>query len=181
MNHIVFWPLLAYWIFKKVAFSDAVALEAVTRRIVQEMTGFHSEPEESGRPETQNPLWKQFVQRVHTSLSRPISVDTTLEKHAYMQHKNIDCREDPLAWWKENTAHLPHLQNLAKKYLSIPATSVPAERVFSKAGEAIQARQSNLKPENVNNYDTVFEQKFSTVFCLKIAGSRLSCKICDPF
>ncbi len=67
-----------------------------------------------------------------------------------MQHKNIDCHEYPLHWWKENSSHLPHLNNLAKKYLCMPGTSVSAERVFSKAGEIVQARRSNLMPENVD-------------------------------
>jgi len=38
---------------------------------------------------------------------------------------------------------------LAKRYLCIPATLVPAEQVFSVAGEIVNKRGS-LKPENVN-------------------------------
>ena len=74
--NIVFWPLLAYWIQGCV-----LALEAVTRRIVQEMTGFHPstpEPEQSGRPETQNPLWKHLYTRnaiqEHILSCRPFSL-----------------------------------------------------------------------------------------------------------
>ena len=83
-------------------------------------------------------------------MSRTASVDMTVEKQQYLQHKNIDRHEDPLDWWKENSSHLPHLQMLARKYLCIPGTSVPSERVFSKAGEIVQARRSNLKPKNVD-------------------------------
>ena len=73
-----------------------------------------------------------------------------VEKQQYLQHTNIDHHEDPLAWWKHNPFHLPLLQELAKKYLCIPSTSVPAEMLFSKAGELVSARRSNVKPKNVN-------------------------------
>jgi len=44
----------------------------------------------------------------------------------------------------------PHLQQLAKKYICIPATSVAAEQLFSKAGKPISKRKACLKPKNVN-------------------------------
>ena len=103
------------------------------------------------RPITENPLWKQFDQRVHASMpQRTLGVDVTVEKQQYLQHKNIDCHEDPLHWWKQNSFHLPQLQDLAKKYLCIPGTSVPSERLFSKAGEVVVARKSAIKPKNVD-------------------------------
>ena len=44
------------------------------------------------------------------------------------------------------------LQHVAMKYLCIPGTSVPAERLFSKAGELVSARRNRLKPKHVNTY-----------------------------
>ena len=73
-----------------------------------------------------------------------------MEMRHYLQEKNIPHHDDPLAWWKERAAQYPHLQQLAKKYLCIPATSVAAERLFSKAGELISKRRACLKPKNVN-------------------------------
>jgi len=44
---------------------------------------------------------------------------------------------DPLVWWKQNATCYPYLASLARKYLTIPATSVPAERAFSLTGHIL--------------------------------------------
>ena len=36
-----------------------------------------------------------------------------------------------LAWWKEHEMFYPHMSMVVKKYLTIPASSVASERVFS--------------------------------------------------
>lgn len=56
---------------------------------------------------------------------------------------------DVLQWWK-NQVDLPLLSALAKSYLSIPATSVPSERVFSTAGDIVTAKRSLLHPDHVD-------------------------------
>ena len=42
------------------------------------------------------------------------------------------------------------MAKLAKKYLSIPATSVRSERVFSSGGYIVNNFRSRLLPEHVN-------------------------------
>jgi len=39
---------------------------------------------------------------------------------------------------------------LAKKYLSVVATSVPCERLFSEAGQVISQKRNRLSPDRVN-------------------------------
>ena len=50
-----------------------------------------------------------------------------------------------LRWWKDNASTYPSLYLAVKATLSIPATSVPAERIFSLAGFIISKRRSQLK------------------------------------
>ena len=57
--------------------------------------------------------------------------------------------DSPLEWWTNHT-RFPYLSVLAKKYLAVPATSVPAERAFSIAGHIVSQKRSCLLPENVN-------------------------------
>uniref|UniRef100_A0A9J8BL29 BED-type domain-containing protein n=1 Tax=Cyprinus carpio carpio TaxID=630221 RepID=A0A9J8BL29_CYPCA len=56
----------------------------------------------------------------------------------------------PLKWWRDNAGRYPILYSLAKTYLCIPATSVPSERVFSTAGDIVNAQRSLLLPCNVD-------------------------------
>ena len=55
---------------------------------------------------------------------------------------------DPMKWWKTYCVQLPFLSLLARKYLCIPATSVPSERAFSVSGNIITSKRSCLHPEN---------------------------------
>lgn len=46
----------------------------------------------------------------------------------------------------------PRLSLLVKKYLSIPASSVPSERVFSIAGQVVSKKRSRMHPSNVDMF-----------------------------
>lgn len=72
------------------------------------------------------------------------------EVEQYRGMPSISLQDDPLKWWKENSFRFPKLSVLAKHYLCIPASSVPSERVFSKAGELVNDRRASLKPNIVD-------------------------------
>jgi hypothetical protein len=57
---------------------------------------------------------------------------------------------NPLNWWREHECEYPLLSQLAKRYLCVPGTSVPSERVFSTAGDIITAQRSTLTPEHLD-------------------------------
>lgn len=59
-------------------------------------------------------------------------------------------RCDPLTWWKIHKVNFLNISRLARKYLCIPATSVPSERVFSTGGNVVTCQRSALKPATVN-------------------------------
>ena len=56
---------------------------------------------------------------------------------------------DPLVWWKGEGGRFPNLAHLAQKYLTVCGTSVPSERIFSRAGWVTNHRY-RLSPENVD-------------------------------
>ena len=57
---------------------------------------------------------------------------------------------NPLGWWKEHDKMYPRFATLARRYMAVPGTSVPSERVFSTAGDIVTASRSCLTPENVD-------------------------------
>ncbi len=54
---------------------------------------------------------------------------------------------DALKYWAVNDSQSPELAQLAKEFLTIPATSAPSERVWSRAARVIRAKRSCLNPE----------------------------------
>lgn len=50
----------------------------------------------------------------------------------------------PLLFWRQKGDQWPTLRSVARKYLAIPATSVPSEQIFSLASRMLTARRSML-------------------------------------
>ncbi|XP_030011319.1 zinc finger BED domain-containing protein 1-like [Sphaeramia orbicularis] len=77
------------------------------------------------------------------------TADAIVEVERYLAENNLRRNEDPLEYWHTQKHVYPHLYHLALRFLCSPASSVPCERVFSKAGEVISKRRNRLKPETV--------------------------------
>lgn len=59
---------------------------------------------------------------------------------------------DPLEWWwqRKQEGIFHQFLPVVRKFLCVPATSVPSEQLFSKAGELISARRNRLSPSIVD-------------------------------
>ena len=75
---------------------------------------------------------------------------TSEEFEKYLKEFPLKSSENCLEWWAKNKHTYPNLAKLATQYLCVPATSVPAEQVFSVAGEIVNTKRASLKPENVD-------------------------------
>ena len=58
--------------------------------------------------------------------------------------------EGALNWWKQNHVSYPNVAKTAKKYLCVPASSVPSERIFSLCGNILNKKRASLAPENLD-------------------------------
>ena len=58
--------------------------------------------------------------------------------------------DNDLLWWKNNSSQFPLMKHLARKYLSVPATSCASERAASTSGNVVTNYRTRLLPENVN-------------------------------
>ena len=59
-------------------------------------------------------------------------------------------KAESLTWWRKMEPIFPYFSVLARKYLCVPASSVPCERVFSITGHLVSRRRAALSPENIN-------------------------------
>lgn len=78
------------------------------------------------------------------------SSDSIILMRQYIESKVLPMDTDPIEYWSSQSQFPSAFADFAKKILCIPATSVPSERIFSKTGQVISERRSNLKPKNVN-------------------------------
>nr|XP_039255510.1 E3 SUMO-protein ligase ZBED1-like [Styela clava] len=81
--------------------------------------------------------------------SSPNNEDLILGQINWYIQKKIGGNAIPMEWWSENRTEAEYLFALAKKYLCIPATSAPAERVFSSAGLTIGKLRTRLTGKHV--------------------------------
>lgn len=68
----------------------------------------------------------------------------------YLAQPAVDINEDPLQWWRTHKSLFPVLARLARKFLCIPASSAPVERVWSTAGNVVTQKRARLSDELVD-------------------------------
>uniref|UniRef100_H3ARX0 BED-type domain-containing protein n=1 Tax=Latimeria chalumnae TaxID=7897 RepID=H3ARX0_LATCH len=98
------------------------------------------------------------VKKLHTECDKHIAMATLFGDDYYMEKASVQIELEnyilepciPPDWWRVNENRYRKLAHLAKAYLCIPATSVPAERVFSAAGLTVNRLRSHLSPEHVD-------------------------------
>lgn len=147
--------------FKKNGFNQSDALQKCRANIQENLTRMEKEDKANsdGLPLPQKPMvastskpdagiWSHFEEEV--SKMKPSStVSAILEMRQYAEEQLLPLKEDPLKWWKKRMLVYPNLSKMARKYLGIVATSVPSERIFSKAGELVSEKRNRLNPEHV--------------------------------
>lgn len=76
--------------------------------------------------------------------------DVSTQFQCYLAEPKLRYDFDPFEWWRSHEKKYPLVAKAAKKFLSIPATSVSSERCFSTAGNVVTPKRNCLAPENVN-------------------------------
>lgn len=90
-------------------------------------------------------LWSDHQRLVQEKHVEEVDTSSLSEMALYLKTQVISLKENPLLWWDRNANTYPKLAQIAKKLLSAVATSVPAERLFSKAGQTVTQRRNRLK------------------------------------
>lgn len=91
------------------------------------------------------------IKRKETALNFLLGEDEIVNKDcpenevdSFIDEKQYPSDTDVLNWWKLNSSKYPLLSSLAKRYLSTPATSIPAERFFSASGLTVNQQRACL-------------------------------------
>ena len=72
------------------------------------------------------------------------------EVASYLAQPCTDRHSDPLQYWKGQKCNYPNLAQLACRFLCVPASSAPVERLFTIGGKV-------FRPESCRLSDAVFE------------------------
>ncbi|CAG8677841.1 13048_t:CDS:1, partial [Cetraspora pellucida] len=68
------------------------------------------------------------------------------QMNKYFINEPLYNTHNPLTWWHTNQHEFLNLAKVAQKFLSFPATSVPSERLFSKAENILTKKRNRLDP-----------------------------------
>ncbi|MBN3318107.1 ZBED1 protein, partial [Atractosteus spatula] len=129
---------------------EKVKTETESAAVPQESTTGSAEPH-TCPPEGKKPRMS-LGNEATPSTTSTVSVQQTVEAElsSCLVSPMLDSEENPLDWWKKHHVNLPALRKVAKKFLCIPGTTSPPERVFSSGGNIVACLWSCLKPEKVN-------------------------------
>lgn len=142
--------------FKALGFSNEDHAQEAERQLTEECAAvLQLSSDQAEEPSTSqvapNALtsnrWELLDSRVsETHRNVSFTADATTEVKMYLNDTYLPRNGDPLQYWEAHKVMFPNLYVLATKYLSVTATSVPCERIFSKAGDVINIKRSRLSP-----------------------------------
>ena len=69
------------------------------------------------------------------------------ELASYQAERKLKTDGCPFGWWRDRRESYPYLSRLARKYLSVQATSTPAERVMSSMGIVLEKKRQSMTGE----------------------------------
>ena len=86
----------------------------------------------------------QIVKDMNQTLQEQDDAELPNEVQSYLHSPLALLEADPIKMWTEMAPTYPNLAKIALKYLSIVGTSVPSERLFSKAGHMLNEKRNRL-------------------------------------
>ena len=131
-----------------------VLLISVDEIKTKRSTPSNAEPQEFERlpfPNSDN-IWsyhdKAVAERVPDEPQNIGAID--IERSQYLRSSVSPRTGNPYEEWIKLRLNYPELYEIAMQYLPILATSVPSERLFSKAGQIITKQRNRLSGKHLN-------------------------------
>ncbi|XP_050313078.1 zinc finger BED domain-containing protein 4-like [Anthonomus grandis grandis] len=122
----------------------------------------HSEPEPVSPITTKNTsenvkdidnIWTLHDQLVQQNIQQGEGAESSFvnELQQYLKQPIIPRTSDPLEFWKTHKCIYPKLTATALEHFSIVATSVPSERLFSRAGNILDPSRNKLSSKRFSH------------------------------
>lgn len=100
-----------------------------------------SETTNTSDQDIDNSVWGLFVDRAKSIVTHSTNTSTSIiDLRRYEEDLFIDRDKNPLDYWQSHEVIYPRLNVFAKQHLGTFASSVPSDRIFSKAGLLISER-----------------------------------------
>lgn len=167
-NHLAALSCLLDPRFKNIHFEEPKACAKAISMIRQLISTNHSaddggpgtsssEPDSDSSAETTYDFWSHHKTLAHTRQKKKSGVGShntssneNDEMSLYLATPVSPLTTNPLEQWEDMKLVFPQLYKLAHEYLLIPATSVPSERLFSKAGSTLSKTRNRLSAKRLD-------------------------------
>lgn len=142
--------------FKSQGFGDDAKFKSTKRALVLKLKAAiqSTQPAQSSEPEEPvqtSSVWDEFNANLSCLQGKEDpTAYAVVEVDKYLNEPYLNRIHDPLKWWESRKFIYPTLYSVAMKRLCIPATSVPWERIFSKAGQICTQKRSHLTSDQVS-------------------------------
>jgi len=115
--------------------------------------------------ENSDSLWSVHNELVTKKKAASQSLEQSEERiptelNHYLNQHTIPLGDDILKYWDINGNMFPLLKKIVQPYLSVVATSVPSERLFSKAENIMTEKRNRLKGEKLQQLLFLSSQNF---------------------
>ncbi len=118
---------------KEHAFSLIYNLTKLSQEQLSLPTSLHTSLPTIESTEFVSPMLQFFKNFGEISLAEKSELDIYMDLPVHSPTE----KNDPILWWKINCNTFPQLSEIARNYLSIPASSTLSERLFSSAGNIL--------------------------------------------
>jgi len=144
--------------------AEAIKIAHETNRddIPEESEANNQDEKIDSKKDNYDEFWSKFDQKLNKKPSKRVRETdywkecVDLEMRKYLSLPYLERKSNPIIWWKNiGSKQFPLLFQTSKKYSCMTATSVPSERVFSKAGHIINQKRTRLDPRTANELITL--------------------------
>ncbi|CAB5382242.1 unnamed protein product [Rhizophagus irregularis] len=123
--------------------------ETLVNTIYQKFVNIYNKFYASTKPEVLNNTSEIKEKSVMSRVFKRRNIEYIDEIQTYLSLSLMNEETDPLEWWKVNESQFPHLSQMARDYLPIPATSVPSEQSFSVGKNLITDKRNCLAGKTI--------------------------------